>query len=93
MAIPTASRTDLLRAIERFDRELRHTEEWRDWLQYASHSYAIDHNGRRYPVKGIIRIATGAESVSFNGGYEANSYVMKRGFTVVKISTGVAVRY
>jgi hypothetical protein len=40
------------------------------------HKYAIEWNGLRYPVKQIIRMATGA--TDFGGGAEANSYVQAR---------------
>ncbi len=91
--IPKVPREILLLAMDRFDRELRHSPEWQDWEQHENHKYAIEHNGRRFPVKGIIRLAASILAASFNGGYQANSYVMKRGFTVVRIESGEVMRY
>lgn len=50
--------------------------------------YAIEHEGRRYPVKQIVSIATGAPVGSFSGGKsggQANRYAQERGFTVVPL--------
>ena len=81
--IPDVSREVLRGAMEEFDKELRDIEEWFGWEQRGTHKYAITHEGRRYPVKQIIRMATG--ETDFSGGYEANSYVSKRGFSVVAL--------
>jgi 5-methylcytosine-specific restriction protein B len=69
--------------MRKFDQELRDTEEWANWEQSQTHKYAIAENGQRYPVKQIIRMATGDSD--FSGGYEANSYVTKRGFSIVSL--------
>ncbi len=86
--LPNVPREELIRAIELFDSEYRHTDEWTGWEEKANHKYAISYNGRRYPVKAVIRLATGAPSITFSGGYEANTYVQKRGFSVVSLSPG-----
>lgn len=93
MRIPSVTRQELLAAVEHFDAELRNSAEWADWEQYRNHKYAILHDGRRYPVKKIIRIATGIPALSFNGGYQANSYAIKRGFTVVSKASGHPLSY
>jgi hypothetical protein len=41
------------------------------------------HDGQRYPVKQIIRMATGV--TNFSGGDEANNYVAKRGLSVATL--------
>jgi hypothetical protein len=71
--------------MKEFDKELRNTEEWSDWEQKGTYKYAIVHEGRRYPVKQIISMATGETKTSFSGGFEANSYVSKRGLSVVPL--------
>lgn len=84
--IPDVPREELLAAIDKFDKELRSTEEWSSWEQKGPHKYAISHDGQRYPVKQIIRMATGEKD--FSGGQEANSYVRKRGLRVTNLRDG-----
>ena len=72
--------------MKEFDKELRDTEEWFGWEQKGTYKYAIVHDGRRYPVKQIISMATGETKASFSGGFEANSYVSKRGLSVVALN-------
>ncbi len=89
--IPELPRGALLEAIENFDKELRTTKEWANWEQNHAHKYAIVHDGRRYPVKQIVHMATGADKNSFSGGDPANSYVQRKGFSTVPLrdeSTG-----
>ena len=56
MAIPPITQTQVIAAMERFDREERATNTWET---NAAHHYAIDYNGQRYPVKQIIAMAAG----------------------------------
>ncbi len=78
------TREDILAALDRYDREIRPTREGQRWEQNAAHRWAIAHEGRFYPVKQIIALATGEELRSFSGGPEANRYVTQRGFAVVR---------
>jgi hypothetical protein len=75
----------MLQAMERFDREFLESPEWTNWEQKESHKYAIEENGRRYPVKKIVSIATDTPVASFSGGDEANTYVAKLEFRVVPL--------
>ncbi len=77
----------LLEAMEQFDEESRGTKEWSNWEQNGTHKYAIVHDGKRYPVKQIIRMATGEKN--FSGGDEANSFVTKRGFSVASLQDDI----
>src|SRR5919199_429517 len=83
--IPQSSREALLEAMERFDREQRDTLDWRNWQTWRSFKHAIEHEGRLYPVKQIISLATGTPVSSFSGGPEANTYVERLGFEVVPL--------
>src|SRR5215212_3704651 len=73
--------------MEDFDKELRDTKEWSSWEQKGTYKYAIVRDGQRYPVKQIISMATGEPKTSFSGGYEANSYVNKRGLSTVPLES------
>jgi 5-methylcytosine-specific restriction enzyme B len=88
--IPDASREQLLDAMVRFDRELRDSSDWAEWEEQGNRRYAIEHDGRLYPVKQIIVLATGIDRGAFKGGDEANGYLETRGFTVVPIRENVA---
>jgi len=89
--MPDVSREALLGAMEEFDKELRDTEEWSGWEQKGTYKYAIVHGDRRYPVKDIMGAATGEPRTNFSGGFEANSYVFKRGLSVVTLQSGTTV--
>ena len=74
--------------MERFDRELRHTANWVNWEQDRRNRYAIKHEGRRYPVKQIISMATGMRVRDFTGDWKsgnANQYAGSRGFAIVEL--------
>lgn len=79
------SRADLIAAMQRFDANLRSTAAWEGWEVKKSHKYAILWDGRLYPVKQVLALATGEEVRSFSGGEEANRFVTKRGLSVVTI--------
>jgi hypothetical protein len=88
MAIPDASHNDLLRAMRLFDAEHRGADEWLDWENNRAHKFAIEHEGRRYPVKMIVALATGAYRDSFSGGMEpgqAGWFAAKQGLNVVPL--------
>ena len=84
--IPDVSREVLLEVMSRFDREARNLPEWQRWEDKENHKFAIEHEGRRYPVKWVVRTATAF--ADFGGGREANSYVEQRGFNVVRLREG-----
>jgi hypothetical protein len=50
VTIPEVSREELLKAIEKFDQELRDSPDFADWQNKLNYRYAIDYEGRRYPV-------------------------------------------
>jgi hypothetical protein len=83
--IPSCSREDLIRAMRKFDSDLRDSPDWTAWEDNNSHKFAILSEDRRYPVKQIIHMATGASRDTFSGGNEANSFVSERGLQVVPI--------
>jgi hypothetical protein len=84
--IPDVDPAALLKALATFDNELRSTPQWKDWNLNRAHHYAIRHQGRLYPVKQIISLATGVPVQSFSGGDEANAFARKRDFDVVELT-------
>lgn len=88
MSIPPAPGENLREAIGRFDRELRDTPDWAGWEQNRAHLYAIEYEGKRYPVKQIISMATEIPVSDFSGSQaagDANHYVADRGFSIVEL--------
>lgn len=85
MPIPDVSSEAIVKALGQFDDQLRSTPQWEKWTNSQSHRYGIEQEGRLYPVKQIISMATGASSSSFSGGSEANSYLIGRGFKVIPL--------
>lgn len=83
--LPDATRQQLEEAMTKFDVEHRNSPQWLDWEKRGNYRYAIQHNGKLYPVKQIISLATGVSVDDFSGGDEANSYVDRLGFTVIPL--------
>ena len=48
--------TSRMGTMTHFDQELRDGSEWKDWEEREK--YAIEYEGRRYPVKAIVSMAT-----------------------------------
>jgi hypothetical protein len=86
MVLPDRKPEDLTTAMDRFDRELRNTT-YANWQQDRSFKYALERQGRLYPVKIIVSLATDVPVSQFGGGAEseANRYVRKRGFTPINL--------
>jgi hypothetical protein len=82
MTIRPSTKEDLQHAMERFDAEMRDAAEWRDWERNNSHKFAFVLNGRRYPMKEVISMATGTPKDDFSGGEEAISFADKLGLDV-----------
>jgi hypothetical protein len=83
--IPEATRESVVEAMTRFDQELRDTPGWKHWEERESFKYAIDFEGRHYPVKTIVSTATNTPVASFSAGEEANTFIVKLGFQVVEL--------
>ena len=84
-ALPIVGRAELLAALVSFDQELRDTVAWAGWEVNAAHIFAAVHDGKRYPPKRIIFIATGMPADSFSGGHQSNTYLTALGFEVARL--------
>jgi hypothetical protein len=71
MALPDVPSRALLSALNEFDARHRPTSEWASWETNRAHKFAIEHDGKRYPVKMIVSLATGVPRNSFSGGMRA----------------------
>lgn len=86
---PHTSRADFEAAMRRFDAEFRTQAAWATWPTRAD-KWAVAHNGRHYPVKFLIHLATGEELRAFDGGREANAYVLRRDLALVRLQPEAA---
>lgn len=85
MALPQISREQLLAAMQRFDQEARHLNEWSGWQNNGNYEYAVEHENKLYPPKEIISLAAGVSKDSFNGGYQSNKYLQNYGFIIKRL--------
>jgi MrcB-like, N-terminal domain/EVE domain len=87
--IPSIDRERIIDAMEEFDKTLRDMPEWQGWQNNRAQKWAIDYEGRDYPPKKIISMATGQPVNGFSGGIESNDYLKQRGFKIVSLREGV----
>lgn len=85
MALPQVDRPAILDALKEFDQTLRDSSEFLNWEQSKSQRWVLEHEGRLYPPKKIIAMATGSPVSSFTGGPETNQYLEQRGFQVRRL--------
>ncbi|AMQ86543.1 MULTISPECIES: HNH endonuclease signature motif containing protein [Pseudomonas] len=90
MVIKAVSKERISKAMLEFDHKFRGRREWQSWESNQAHRYAINVGGELYPAKKIVSLATGLAVGDFSGGHPTNSYLEKRGFTVVELPRGEA---
>jgi serine/threonine protein kinase len=83
--VPEVTKRQVLNAMRHFDEELRQTSRWLRWEASAAHQYAVENDGRRYPVKQILSRASGLPTGAFTGGPEACSRFRDHGFEIVEL--------
>ncbi|WP_395849598.1 protein kinase [Cystobacter fuscus] len=89
--IPETTKKKVLEALEKFDRENREEKRWRNFTSHPRHKYGISYEGRLYPVKEILKQATGLDNKKFTGGASANARVAELGFKVVRLRSDDSV--
>ena len=81
------SRRDVLDALADFDRVYPNTRQFDNWLEKKNHKWAIEYEGKLYPVKYILSKASGVHVNRFYGGSNpgcANHLLGRLGFQIVK---------
>lgn len=86
--IKAVSKERIDKALQEFDRKFRSKREWQGWENNLAHRYAVHEGGQLYPAKKIVSLATGIAVGKFSGGHPTNSYLEKRGFTIVELPGG-----
>ncbi|WP_439684007.1 HNH endonuclease [Cupriavidus oxalaticus] len=74
--------------MDEFDRVLRGTQKWEDWETKKSQLYAISDQGKLYPPKQILSMATSVPVSRFSGGEQTNAYLESLGFSIVRLPDG-----
>jgi MoxR-like ATPase len=82
MVLPHVAAALIDEALARFDQEDRALPKWKGWEERKSYKHAIVKDGRLYPPKEILALATGLPVSEFSGGPEANNYLVQRGFQI-----------
>lgn len=85
---PPLTKQSVLAAMKEFDFTLRNTEEWRNWENNKAHRYAIENEGKLYPVRRIASIASGFPLIEFRSGQKqghVNNLVENLGFRVITL--------
>ncbi|MBV4476520.1 HNH endonuclease [Pseudomonas botevensis] len=88
MVIKAVSKERISKAMLEFDHKFRSKREWHGWENNQAHRYAVHAGGELYPAKKIVSLATGIAVGAFSGGHPTNSYLERRGFTVVELPRG-----
>ena len=84
--LPNVDEGAIRRAIAEFDRQLRDQPKWQGWERKANQKFALEFEGRLYPPKKIVSIATGTPVSKFTGGHVTNDYLRARGFKVALLA-------
>lgn len=85
LKLPPVKKEKLDRALRQFDEKFRNKPEWQGWIDNQAHRYAITENGRLYPAKKIVSLATGTPVGLFSGGQPTNGYLKRHGYTIVDL--------
>jgi 5-methylcytosine-specific restriction enzyme A len=75
LPLPPTDRQTLIGALADLAAQWRPMPEWANWQPNGSQRYAFFFEGKRYPPKKIIALATGVPVTEFSGGGEANEYL------------------
>lgn len=77
--IPEVPTEAIEQAFATFDRDYRNRPDWASWERDPKYIYAIGREGQRYPVKELVRIATGATQFDSR---QARAYLIRRGYRI-----------
>jgi hypothetical protein len=64
------TRETILNALHEFDAQIRDTPEGQSWISNKAQKFAIDYEGRLYPPKAVVSLATRIPVSDFSGGAE-----------------------
>lgn len=85
MIIKPVEHSTIVESLRTFDEKLRDTPEWLGWENNKAQRHAIEFEGRLYPPKKIISLATGMLVSAFSGGPQSNSYLRALDFSIMPL--------
>jgi 5-methylcytosine-specific restriction protein A len=85
VAIPAVEKRAIGQALRRFDDEFRDQPEWAGWDSNTAHPFAIRVDGKLYPAKKIISLATVIAARDFTNKKSTNGYFRASKYEVVDL--------
>ncbi|MBN2116288.1 MAG: hypothetical protein JW730_06950 [Anaerolineales bacterium] len=76
------TRQKILDTLHEFLSQYPDTQTYDDWLTKGTYKYAVRYDGRVFPPKHILSVATGIPTSEFNGGEQTNRVFRQLGFDV-----------
>jgi hypothetical protein len=76
------TRENILRALHEFAEQYPDTEAFDNWLRKNTYRYMVRYDGRLYPPKQILSVATGIATEDFSGGEQTNRVFRQLGFDI-----------
>lgn len=73
----------IFRVMRDFDAQYSYTNDYDSWLEKGNYKYAVQHDGKLYPCKYILSLATGVPTSEFSGGEQTNRVFRRLGFSVI----------
>jgi 5-methylcytosine-specific restriction enzyme A len=87
VVIEPVGRSVIEMALKKFDEELRNSVEWLGWELSKAQHHAIEFEGRLYPLKKIISLATLMPVSQFSAGFQSNNYLTARDFKIIALQS------
>jgi hypothetical protein len=84
-ALPEVPAEEIVAALAQFDDTERARPEWSSWQENGNFKYALCSDGKLYPPKHIVHLATKRLKSGFSGGEQTNKYLTDRGFKIVAL--------
>ena len=76
------TRQRILEVLHEFAAQYPDTDSYDDWLGKETYKYMIRYDGRLYPPKHTLSVATGIPTAEFNGGEQTNRVFRQLGFDI-----------
>ncbi|PKN92923.1 MAG: hypothetical protein CVU44_12900 [Chloroflexi bacterium HGW-Chloroflexi-6] len=76
------TRQQVLDSLHEFASQYPDTNAYDDWLNKGTYKFAVRFDGRLYPPKQILSMATGIPTSDFSGGEQTNRIFRELGFDV-----------
>jgi hypothetical protein len=92
LGLAQVSDLEFQQALTQFDSEYRGSPAYEHWESSLSYTFAMEVNGKRYPVKEIVSLAANVYTGDFRSSQAINEYLIQRGFSIVELEVN-AIRH